>query len=50
MVQSGDWERLIGAVKPEIKENVDSDPKRPIYAPLAALLAAITPGSVTFRE
>jgi hypothetical protein len=42
---------LIGAVKAEIKENVDSGPKRPIYALLIAPFGGFTaPGSVAFWD
>ena len=44
MVQDGSIRQsahLIGAVKAEIKENVDSEPRRPIYALLTAILAKI---------
>src|ERR1700727_678740 len=36
--------RLIGAVRPESKENIDSEPKRPIYAPLTARQRAMGAG------
>src|ERR1700719_2071755 len=42
--------RLIGAVKPESKENIDSERNWPIYAPLTARHRAMGAGRRRFRE